>query len=145
MISLLGCFTISVLSFVLPPLIHINLISIPALQRVLSEGGVGGDSSDPRGFGATGRSLFSDDEAADSSSASNDRPRAGFPALDRKLSMSPIKTSLWEDEQTSRVNSARIQYYCDALLVAGGIFVCILGTALTSIDIFHKVAAGGAC
>ena len=35
-ISLVGCFTISILSFLLPPLLHLSLVTLPALNRAMT-------------------------------------------------------------------------------------------------------------
>jgi hypothetical protein len=47
---LLGCFTISILSFILPPLCHFKIVTYPASNRETSSNGSNSDASPDRSY-----------------------------------------------------------------------------------------------
>jgi hypothetical protein len=126
-VSLLGSFTVTILSFVLPPALHLILVVTPQLEelnryRHQRSGRVIAGVSDN---GVMYRGISSGNEDDD----------------DESHRITGILAVIFGDS----VSWLHLQYVGDAALTAMGCIMCILATSLTATEASEKYAQSGQC
>ena len=160
MVSLIGCFTVTILSFILPAYLHLQLVTKPQLE--LAHGG-NTTTSRLRSLSSTSRlrSLSSASEGGEYSDIglelSGMQKQYGTA---RKMS----KLSRVDEEEQDEVSmttadsvlslvttpnafnlSPATQYYVDILSCVMGVAICVIATTVTSLDTWSKLQSGALC
>ena len=137
MVSLLGSFTVTILSFVLPPALHLQLVVRPQLaeeERYRRERSVNSSSSGPhdslylKHHGHKGQYSMAEDDPEEAS-------EGGWESF----------AWLFGDRVKTKVGTLHMQYIIDIVLTILGCCVCIFTTLLTADEAHRKFLLMGSC
>ena len=142
-ISLLGGFTIAILDFILPPLLHLRIVCyrtyralplVPLTQRH-NLGAVDSDIELPR-------------RLATNIPFTDDRADAGFASLDSEADLDcvdSLNSVKWGQAHRTGGPVRRMVYFHDYVLLAVGTMVCVVSTVMSIKSIHQKLSSGQAC
>ena len=133
MVSLLGSFTVTILSFVLPPVLHLILVVKPQIKEEKRYQDVGSvdESTTGRLFGISDSNTIGSYVDGPLGSENRQKPQSGMDTL------SGIITNLGG----RKLRSLQWQYVGDVILTILGCAVCIFTTVLTADEASRKFSA----
>eukprot|EP01034_Spumella_vulgaris_P027142 gene27142-33825_t len=150
-VSLIGCFTVTILSFILPAYLHLQLVTRPQLQleaeqrqemeMLISEG----DAMHPRLVELSTVKTRTTKEIKVQSDGTLDVTETVDRGRARTMSNSVLPALQMDGYRSILHISNSSQYYVDIALVAVGVLLCIVATTMTSLDAWSKLQAGALC
>lgn len=160
MVSLLGCFTIAILDFILPPLLHLRIVYYGSYRSLLCAHQpelMGADASAEFAVELSSHTVQKENFSGDSESGAG-----SYRSIDARNHLdgarnSPYHNAMHSIEHPHRLSShgkvtsqlseseLRKVWYKDVVLLTVGTVVCVVATSVSFQGIYTQISSGQTC